>query len=462
MPTKRACRPSGILACVLAFLTLGGCAAPRAYLGEPLSRATADGGYRGLRIVPSRQNDEVLFIVSLSGGGMRASAMAYGLFEQLSADRVGSGATSSRLLDKVDVISAVSGGAVPAAYFTLYGDRLFRDFESRFLDKDFTASVRRGILLDPRNWLRMASSEFFRGDLYAEYFDRRLFHGATFSNLSQSGDRPFLIINATDVGLASRFEFTQDSFDLICTDLTRYPIARAIAASTLIPALLTPITIENRAGRCSYALPDWVSRTLETGDHSSREYFRASVLKSRSDASRFGYLHLVDGALSDNLGARALYDALADGSSWMKWTEPPRSSGRRKLIYVSVNAGDWKSTQVSINRHPPDALQMLRLMGTVPVDRYSAESRILLNDALKEHARSEQAELYHIEIELESLRSNPKLTRLVELPTSFTLARGDALALRCATRRILLASPDYQRLMRDLSGTAGPLTTCGE
>jgi NTE family protein len=185
-------------------------------------------------------------------------------------------------------------------------------------------------------------------------------------------------------------------------------------------------------------------------------------LKSRSDASRFGYLHLVDGALSDNLGARALYDALADGSSWMKWTEPPRSSGRRKLIYVSVNAGDWKSTQVSINRHPPDALQMLRLMGTVPVDRYSAESRILLNDALKEHARSEQAELYHIEIELESLRSNPKLTRLVELPTSFTLARGDALALRCATRRILLASPDYQRLMRDLSGTAGPLTTCGE
>jgi NTE family protein len=308
----------------------------------------------------------------------------------------------------------------------------------------------------------MASSEFFRGDLYAEYFDRRLFHGATFGNLSQSGDRPFLIINATDVGLASRFEFTQDSFDLICTDLTRYPISRAIAASTLIPALLTPITIENRAGRCGYALPDWVARTLETGDHSSRQYFRASVLKSRSDVSRFGYLHLVDGALSDNLGARALYDALADGSSWMKWTEPSRSPGRRKLIYVSVNAGDWKSTQVSINRQPPDVLQMLRLMGTVPVDRYSAESRILLNDALKEHARREQAELYHIEIELEALRSDPQLTRLVELPTSFTLARGDALALRCATRRILLASSDYQRLIRDLSGTAEPLTTCGE
>jgi len=50
---------------------------------------------------------------------------------------------------------------------------------------------------------------------------------------------------------------------------------------------------------------------------------------------------------------------------------------------------------------------------------------------------------YHIEIELESLRSDSKLTRLVELPTSFTLARNDALDLRCATRRVLLACVDY-------------------
>ena len=447
---------------IAALMTLAGCVSPRAYLGEPISRATIDEGYRGSRVMPSRQHDDVLFIVSLSGGGMRASAMAYGLFEQLAADRIAVGSKSSRLLDEIDVISAVSGGAVPAAYFTLFGDRLFQDFEQRFLNKDFTASVRRGILLDPRNWLRMASSEYFRGDLYAEYFDRRLFRGATFSDLSQQGDRPFLIINSTDVGLASRFEFTQDSFDLICTDLLRYPISRTIAASTLIPALLTPITIENRAGRCGYKLPDWVHRTLETGDHSSREYFRASVLKSRNDASRFGYLHLVDGALSDNLGARALYDAVADGSRWMTWGDLPTDSGRRKLIYVSVNAGDWKSTQVGINRQPPDALQMLRLMGTVPMDRYSAESRVVLNEALKQHADHEKAELYHIEIELESLRSDPKLTRLVELPTSFTLARNDALDLRCATRRMLLASVDYQRLVRDLSGTAGQLSTCGD
>jgi NTE family protein len=121
-------------------MMLAGCAGPRAYLGEPLTLATADAGYRGTQVVPLRQNDEMLMIVSLSGGGMRASAMAYGLFEQLAADTATRGSTTSRLLDEIDVISAVSGGAVPAAYFTLYGDRVFRDFESRFLNEDFTAN----------------------------------------------------------------------------------------------------------------------------------------------------------------------------------------------------------------------------------------------------------------------------------------------------------------------------------
>jgi len=34
---------------------------------------------------------------------------------------------------------------------------------------------------------------------------------------------------------------------------------------------------------------------------------------------------------------------------------------------------------------------MLRLMGTVPMDRYSAESRVVRNEALKQHADHEKA-----------------------------------------------------------------------
>ncbi len=41
-----------------------------------------------------------------------------------------------RLLDEVDGISSVSGGSFTAAYYGLFGDRIFIDFEEKFLKRD--------------------------------------------------------------------------------------------------------------------------------------------------------------------------------------------------------------------------------------------------------------------------------------------------------------------------------------
>ena len=41
-----------------------------------------------------------------------------------------------RLLDMVSVISSVSGGSFTSAYYGLHGDRVFEDFEERFLRRD--------------------------------------------------------------------------------------------------------------------------------------------------------------------------------------------------------------------------------------------------------------------------------------------------------------------------------------
>ena len=46
-----------------------------------------------------------------------------------------------RLLDEVDTISGVSGGSFPAAYFGLYGDRIFEDFEERFLYRNVQGAL---------------------------------------------------------------------------------------------------------------------------------------------------------------------------------------------------------------------------------------------------------------------------------------------------------------------------------
>ena len=78
----------------------------------------------------------LLLILSFSGGGTRAAAFSYGVLEELARTEVNINSRKRRMIDEVDIISAVSGGSFTAAYYGLFGDRIFKDFESYFLKKD--------------------------------------------------------------------------------------------------------------------------------------------------------------------------------------------------------------------------------------------------------------------------------------------------------------------------------------
>lgn len=441
--------------CLVALALLAGCSSSRAFLGEPLTRPAGADGYRASAVLPRRAPDDLRVVVSFSGGGMRASAFAYGVLEQLAEDRIRptDGTGPRRLLDEVDLVSAVSGGAVTATYWALHGDRLFTDFRRRFLTRDVSGGLQRAVFLDPRNWVRLASSEYSRGDVYADYLDRKLFRGAKFADLDRSGQRPFLILNATDIGVAARFEFTQESFDLLCADLDSYPISRAVAASSSVPALLTPITLRNRAGGCGYRMPVWVAPAAAAHDD-SRRHLRASAMQSYADRDRYGWLHLVDGALGDNLGARAALDALADRDDPAQ-PDPGAVSRSQRLVFITVNASDWQAGRIGGSRRPPDAMEMLRLTGTVPVDRYTVETKALLRETLRRWMDGDGgAERAHIvEVDLDELRDDPRYGRLTRLPTAFDAAPGDIDELRCAARRLLMANAEYRRFLA-ASGTA--------
>ena len=446
---------------------LAGCTVPRVPLGDPLVRIDPEQGHRYGTLGRTRHADDLLFIVSFSGGGVRASAMAYGILEQLAADRIRHDGHETRLLDEVDIISAVSGASVTAAYYVLHGDRLFSDFERRFLKRDVDGELQRSVLFDPRNWFRLASADYARGDLYARYFDRRLFRGATFGDLNHGGSRPFLILNATDLGVESRFEFTQESFDPICVDLARYPLARAVAASSAVPVYTTPIAIRNRAGTCGFRMPDWVGPALAAGDHDSRLYSQAITQISYQNAGLYRYLHLADGSLSDNLGVRAALDAitLAGGD--------PASLGRmlqlgklRKIVFLTVNASGLQTERLAWRRQPPELSEMIRMLGTVPVDRYSVESKALLRETLAEWAselakEGRRGDLHYIQVELDHQGDRGRYARLLGLPLSFSVEDADVDALRCAARELLAESPEYRRLLADLGGAEPrPLTGC--
>jgi NTE family protein len=242
-------------------------------------------------------------VLAFSGGGTRAAALSYGVLEDLAKTDVGRPGQEHRLLDDVNMVSAVSGGSITAAYYTLWGDRIFKDYEARFLKKP----VQNGLLfrlLAPWNLARVASPRYSTSDLAAKYYDQLLFNGATFGDLTPRPGRPFLIVNATDLAIGARFEFTQDQFDLLQSDLSRFPVARAVAASAAFPPYLGPVILKNYSAEHPAPEPEFITSVLSNPSASSRLKDLALQERSYVDGDRRKYIHLVDGGIADNLGLR--------------------------------------------------------------------------------------------------------------------------------------------------------------
>src|SRR5262249_4204606 len=217
------------------------------------------------------------------------------------------GGVRRRLIDEVDIISAVSGGTFPATYYALRGDKIFQEFEGKFLKRNIEHAIA-GRVLSPGNWFRLASGAFSRSAVVAELYDETSFDHATYGDLLKSGG-PFVVVNGADVTTGARFVFTQDTFDVICSDLSVYPLARAVATSSALPPMLTPISLRNRAGTCGWHEPAWASGVVR-GAPLRRSGLRALELRSYEDAKERPYVHLFDGGIAENLGLRTLIEAL--------------------------------------------------------------------------------------------------------------------------------------------------------
>ena len=116
-------------------------------------------------------------MAAFSGGGTRASALAFGALRELARQRIRWEGKDKRLLDELDVIYALSGGTFTGAYYALFGDRIFQDFESRFLHKDWDSELRGRILRSPSNWFRLWSPYYGRVHIMADLLNEALFDG---------------------------------------------------------------------------------------------------------------------------------------------------------------------------------------------------------------------------------------------------------------------------------------------
>lgn len=210
--------------------------------------------------------------LALSGGGYRAAAYHIGTLRALR--KLG-------ILDKVDVISSVSGGSIVAVYYALHKDS-FEEFEKTFKEK-----LKKGVLgasglllviylllllaivigihiflaccpmspcckvvLALCMWL-IVFITIFDGQflilpankLIAKQYDNNFFEGKKLSNLP---DNPILAINATEITYNRIFTFSKikvagGDFKEEMFKKNDIPLSFAVMASSAFPAGINPI-----------------------------------------------------------------------------------------------------------------------------------------------------------------------------------------------------------------------------
>lgn len=432
------------------------------------------------------KRDEMFVILVFSGGGTRAAALSYGVLEALRDTPIHWQARDASLLDEVDVISSISGGSFPAAYYALRGPDTFSEFPDKFLYRPVQSDlVKRA--LNPASWPKLAGSSYGRSDLAAEFYDDEIFDGATYGKLIADHRRPFVILNATDLATGTQFSFVQDQFDMLCSDLAGVKLARAAAASSAFPGGLTPLTLKNYAGRCDYQQPKWVGSAIK--DHTSRINARRTARadqriayaktvtdpKTNQALPALPYIHLTDGGVADNIGLREPLTAIANKNN--AWSVLSRIDLKQvnKLVVIVVNAATNPETELDQTPKVPGLLDTVSKVATIPLDNYSFETLELLRATVKEFNEEmrlisgckklaaekgrqckldipapHQIEFFPIEVAFEYIQSEEDRNWFKNLPTTFELPRETIDRVRAAGRQILNEDKEYQRLVKQL------------
>jgi len=194
--------------------------------------------------------------LALSGGGFRSAAFHLGVFRALE---------ELRLLDKLDLITCVSGGSIAGGFLAAHwkSPTVLTDLETYLSTKSIAVSSVIAGLLSPFET---------RLEKLAETYDRDLFQGKTLSALRNG---PRIYFNATNLATGNMFFFvagkalarggdageTLGEHEAGTAAASTFPISRAVAASSAFPPVFPPLRIDAEAYPTS--LSDYV--TLSDG-----------------------------------------------------------------------------------------------------------------------------------------------------------------------------------------------------
>jgi len=446
-------------------------------------------GYRWNNLDPSGLED-TLVIVTASGGGTRATALALSVLRGLDDIALGDGQT---LAQEIDLISSVSGGSVAAGYFALSGRDGFDTLERDFVRRNGMTPLYLG--LNPVSLARLSTPSEERIDLLIDYLNKQLFHDATYQALIDRKKRPFLLLNAADMVEGIPFPFTQRKMDLLCSDLSQFPLATAVASSAAFPIALSPVTLTNYS-RCPAQEgkpwpPAWVQANLDepgtpAGESLWYDNPQRATLGRAENAYALGkdggerpklFVHLLDGGIADNLGILEPYRMLVTRDTQPSFLGGIDTGQIKKLIFVSINARSFAPSDLDQQQKTPGFLDMLLASIDAPIDRASsgaaAQLRKLLFDEFRQLALGDPAKEARfraladntalISIDFDAIVDTDCRRKYHSIPTSWNLEPNQIDAVFKVGQALLAGDPEFPKLLTLTGGTVtAPMPTVEE
>jgi len=427
---------------------LSACASYGTISNQPITDVEPSARYAINHAVDSGRSNEVTLVLAFSGGGTRAAALAYGVLEAMRDTTVNLDGESQRLLDEIDVISSVSGGSFTAAYYGLHGDKTFTDFEKDFLRSDVSGELMYG-LVDPELWVSTGG----RTEMAIDYYEEKVFRGATYADL-QRREGPLLVINATDLGRGVRFSFLQDYFDLLCSDLSSFQVARAVAASSAVPLLFHPVVLKNHTG-CNGSEQTVFEGTSPAATRSPQLSHVVDGLNSYALKDQRQYIHLVDGGITDNLGLLAIYEMVEMAGGAKSFLDSIGAVPAPRIIMISVNASTTPQYDIELTNANPSVEDTINLVTDAQLHRTNVATIELMHNSIRrwssELSTPEQVvDSYFVKIDFNRLPQAERRLYFNQIPTNYSLTEEQVDDLIAAGRELLVNNTEFQRFIKDL------------
>ncbi|WP_404407416.1 patatin-like phospholipase family protein [Pseudidiomarina marina] len=438
---------------IIVFLHITGCATYGVIDNQSQTENDAPKNYSLMNYDASHsRSDNITLVLAFSGGGSRAAALSYGVLEGLRDTTVVIDNKEVKLLDEIDMITSVSGGSFTAAYYGLHGDKIFENFEQDFLRRDYVTEWMYGVA-SPLLWF----SNKGRTDIATRIYEQRLFKGATFADLSQQNG-PLILINASDLGGGIRFSFIQEYFDLLCSNIASFPIARAVTASSAVPVMLNPVVLKNHKGCYNSAqnyLEELDESRIEEAKLAPHLVETVQTLRSYKDREARKYIHLVDGGITDNLGLMAFYELVEIGGGIANFMERIGSKPSKRLVIISVNASTKPRYNIEHTNEIPDIEPTISAVTDTQLHRYNSATISLIRRSMVRWSKElssfwQPIDPYFIEINFDGVQQETRRGFFNQIPTRLSLSEEQADALTNVGVELLKNNTDFQKLLDDM------------